>query len=423
MEVKGTDLVLDRSGRPHVSFIMGSMLVYAFRSEDGWALDTVGVLSPSASSVDLFSSGEPAVSYVVRTYPHEVCYAHRQEGEWLTESVGALIHGTERTCLAIDAEDIPHILYHYHCYINPYNAATSLNYCTRQGADWETEQVLSYNTIYDGVVHNFDLTFHPSDDQPRTTYGVVFAYSTYSLDYAWPDSRPEYWNWRSVVTYHDVDWENSLCVDGSGVTHCSFRRYSNLCYATGDSDGFVYETVDPEDDVAEYSDVCADSLGTPHIVYDSPNGLRYATRTGSIWVFDALGEPGDTVRDPSIGLDSLGRPNVVWVETVTNRAMYARFEEPSGASGGSGSELSHITLAGVSPNPVRGEATAEISLTEPATLEHRVFSLDGRLVWEEDRLHPRGASSVRLPSLEPGVYFYRVLAFGGFRTARFTVCD
>ena len=415
-----TDLVLDSAGEPHLAFVQGNRLIYATKESGLWSLDTLRGSATSSVSIDLFSSDVPAFSFVEKLPPYEVGYMSYNGSSWFTESLGIVYNGTIETHLAIDSEDIPRVLRHTFVYVNPYNAGTTLYFDTRGASGWESDEILRYNTTAEGVIGNFDLEL-TQDNQPRVIYSLYYGRSS-SLDFAWPEERPQYWNWRSVVGGLDVENDNSLDLDPSGVSHCSFSRFSNLYYATGGCEGFTVELVDPEDGVANYSDVQADILGNPHIVYDSPAGLIYATRSGSAWEFCNLGTPMCTVRDPSICIDSSGYPHIAWVETDTHRVMYAHFGEASGISDLS-PQISHIELHGIFPNPVNTSANAKFSLEVPGRVCQQVYSIDGRLVWEESFNSPSGELSSRLPALDIGLYIYRISALNLAETECFTVCN
>lgn len=416
-----TDLVLDSTDQPHVAFIAANKLIYADRESGTWSLDTLSSNGASAISIDLFSSDIPAIAYVDNYYPYAVKYMYFNGSSWQAESISCVLGGTKDVCLAIDNEDIPRVLHHRFCYFNPYNAYTDFYFYTREPTGWEYDKILSYNTVDEGQVYNFDLDLTPFENHPRVTYSHSY-YSTFSFEYAWPDQKPEYWNWLVVAFGLDAEYENSLDVDPNGISHCSFRRYSNLYYAIGNTAGFMYEVVDSEDGVAKYSDVQADIQSIPHIVYDAPDGLRYATKPGSNWVFNTVGPLYSTIRDPSICLDSSGNPHIAWIDTDSSRIMYAHYFDPTGISSPI-HRIGTLVFNGVYPNPFSTTALAEFTLMEPARVVHGIFSLDGRLVWEDSYQYPAGICSMQLPHLETGVYIYRMKASNQVETRYFTVCN
>jgi len=416
-----TDLVLDTTDQPHVVFIAANNLIYARRESGTWSLDTLSRNPASSVSIDLFSTGIPAVAYVDQYYPDEVNYLYFNGSSWLTEKVGCIFMGTRDACLAIDSEDVPRILYHYYCYLNPYNASTRLSFCTRETTGWESDLILSYGTCDEGMVYNFDLDL-THENQPRVVYGHTF-FSTSSFEFAWPDQRPEFWNWNVIAFGLDLQYENALDVDPNGVSHCSFRRYSNLYYAIGGTSGFNYEVVDTEDDIAVYSDIQGDSQSIPHIVYDASDGLRYATKPGSDWKFDTVGTPSAIIRNPSICLDSYGYPHITWIEIVSSRVMYAHYYDPSGVGDPTQPNPGSLMFDGVNPNPFSNTAVAEFSLVESARVALGIFSIAGRLVWENDCEYPSGNNTVQLPQLEPGVYILRMNTTNQVETGYFTICN
>lgn len=324
--LRSTDLVLDSTDKPNIAFIAGNRLILAVRNLDTWDLDTLVQSNASSVSIDMFSTDTPAIVYSHISTPGEFKYMYFDGYTWQKETIDEIWDATE-ACLSIDTRDIPTILYMQFVCLNPSVANTDLFLYKRGATEWEYNSILSYNSMAEGTVNNLDLDLIDFTDEPRALYRL-FSNGKYTLEYAWQDSP----NWESLTLDQEPEYENSIDVDVNGVSHCSYRINSNLCYAVGDNRGFTQEVVDTADSVAMYKDVQGDSSSVPHIVYDSPDGLKYATKTESGWEFATIGPLNSSIRDPKICIDSSGTLHVVWVDIDRHKVMYAYYGELSSAS-------------------------------------------------------------------------------------------
>ena len=417
---RSVDLVLDQTDRPHVTYLFNSGLMYCVKESGIWEKTALPFTSLGSVDIELFSDGTPAFSTVEHygSYPR-VCYVYYDGSQWQTDTLGCAYQGIKNACMVIDPDDVPHVLLHKFIYVNPYNAGTLLSYYTRETSGWEVDQILSYNTVDEGTIHEFDLCMTPFSNEPRAIYNL-YSYNCSYLDFAWPEEKPEYWNWLMVHFGVDTDEDISLAIDQNGAAHCCCRRYDNLYYSTGGTGGFSDEVVDSEDGVAEYSDIALDEMGFPHIVYSTPQGVRYAVRHIFGWQITDLTAAAD-IRTVSICVDSSGHPHAAWIDPENEKVFYAYFGESTGVSENLQGIGGFLEIQGVLPNPSASSSKVRFSIGETALVELDVYSADGRLVWEYSSLYPQGVSSVTLPRLETGVYILRAEAMGSVETSRFTV--
>lgn len=324
--LRSTDLVLNSEDKPNVVFIAGNNLILAAKESDStWSLDTLIENSASSVSIDLLSTDAPVILYSEMSTPSEMRYLYFDGSSWNSETIDEIWDAHE-ACLTINNRDIPTILYSQFVYLNPSVANTDLFFCERQATEWEYDSILSFNSIAEGTVSNLDLDLNSLTDEPIVLYRL-FTDSTFTLEYSWLEQEQDSLNWPSLTLSQDPEHENSLDVDPNGISHCCYSSNSQLCYAFGDETGFALEIVDTEDSVAMYNDVQGDNMSIPSIVYNSAAGLKYATKTESGWEFSIIGPLYSNVLDPTIYLDSSGKPHVTWIDTGTQKVMYAYYSE------------------------------------------------------------------------------------------------
>ncbi len=115
----GTTLVLaiDASGRPGIAYFSENAVRYAYRTADGWAIETVApsyhILDDRSLDLAFDPSGRAVVAYPAGGNLDEgaLVLATRSDGAWARETVDGGIQGVAALSLAVDGSGGRHILY------------------------------------------------------------------------------------------------------------------------------------------------------------------------------------------------------------------------------------------------------------------------------------------------------------------------
>jgi hypothetical protein len=288
-----SSLALDARGTPHICYydFGNGDLMYAVRTEDGWARTTVdweGTVG-NRCSLALDAQGNPHICYMDETHGL-VKYAWNTGGAWDTTTVAnSAIFGGEVPCItdwghptsiAIDAGGTPHMSY--------YTAWTfDLGYITKVNGELV---VVAADGGEDNVGMASSLALD-SGGRPHISYLEYAGDNDFRLKYAhktdgeWSDERIPVSDQPN-----DCVGPTSIAVDADGTVH--------ICYFTDpkDSGSLGYVVKRPggnwdaviaasQGDVGYYCSIAVDAQKNPHISYwDRLNqNLRCAECVDNDW--------------------------------------------------------------------------------------------------------------------------------------------
>ena len=151
----GNALALDAAGRPHIAYLrveakfLGglSQLMYAQPGSSGWQAQTVYSVTADISGVGMAGSldlaldraGNPHIGFVTGDFNVQTLrYAAWDGGKWIIEVVDT-VAGTGQVALALDAADQPHLAY----------GADELRYAHKQDGQWVVQTVAAATQSFD----------------------------------------------------------------------------------------------------------------------------------------------------------------------------------------------------------------------------------------------------------------------------------
>jgi hypothetical protein len=312
-----TSIVVDSSGRPHISYYGGydSALKYALRESDGWDIDMVDTgLLINSTDIAVDSNGYPHISYFVFGYG-EVKYARWDGSSWQIEGVEYIDEMSGYTSIALDSSDNPHISYYSDLFIQ----GGELKYAYDDGTGWDIEVVDNNGTA--GEHNSIELD---SSDWPHISY-----YDSDNGNLMCAKGEVSGWNIGTVDTPGDVGTFTSITLDGYNRPHISYRDNTNnrLKYTHWNGTAWQTEVVDDDGDVGEYTSIALTPSGHPRIsYYDVLNGdLKYAAWNGTDWDIETVDQGGDVGRYGALSLDQAGNPHISYRDDSNGDLKYAYF--------------------------------------------------------------------------------------------------
>ncbi len=305
----GSDLALDSSGRPHVSYLTGGARAgrwYATWDGERWQSEqVVATLEQAAEATGQSgTAGERAISIGGDGAPHlsyttnfrnpndpdanriELWYAHKDlaTGQWSIERPDPWSGGSPS--LALDAAGVPCISYGK-SYRWPYYA--TLRYTVRCGNTWCGEEVDSMgpNSAYSlGVGSSLALD---AGGQPSISYlGADDHAENRQMRLAHKDAV----GWQVEVVDRDVDSYTavtSLALDAAGRTMIAYAKNYDLMLAVKQDDDWHIEVVDNAGNVTGSIVLVLNSQGQPHVGYFNGDRPRYAVRDAQGWQIQDVG--------------------------------------------------------------------------------------------------------------------------------------
>jgi hypothetical protein len=109
---KDISLVLDKSDRPHISYVSNGFR-YAYQDEAGWHKESVDISSTESgnfNSIDLDDHGNPRISYFVDWT--SLRFAYRDNLGWHTQIVDTVGSASPASSMELDSFGYAHIVYY-----------------------------------------------------------------------------------------------------------------------------------------------------------------------------------------------------------------------------------------------------------------------------------------------------------------------
>ena len=329
----GTSLVLDKAGRPHVTYYNAKMgsIMHAWQAGDNW---TTEIVAPSAgtysTSLAFGPDNNPVISYGDGVHFGNLMVAQKKGSKW---NIAIVARGTvgdagEYSSLAFDPQGILHIAY------NDGKHLATLYYATMNptSGDWEFSQV------DDGGVGG-DTGYNPSlkidaMGNPHISYrnGQYWP----SLMYATSADGGKTWTKTKVDNGGKMTgqsgWGQSLALDNHGFPHIVYYNQTGtaLQYASSGYDGATWDTeIIYSGYFAAYSSTVIDDRGIPHIsFYDMTNHrLCYATLSPdkTKWMIHVVDDDGEAGAASSLALSQARNPSIAYYDNTIHQLLFAQW--------------------------------------------------------------------------------------------------
>jgi hypothetical protein len=307
-----SSLALDVNGYPHISYVAGHDLKYAYEDVSGWHIEVVAEVSCTYTSIALDTGGNPHIAYFSEAVG--LNYAYRDLSIWHTQTVDNGADIGRYTSLRLDEGGYPHISYYK-------GINEDLMYAYQNVSGWRIQSVDKGGGVGKYTSLALDRSGHPH----------ISYYGEGVLKYAHQNLSG--WHFHMVDSGANVGEYTSLVLDTMEYPHISYYDHTNtnLKYAYQDASGWHLQTVDREGNVGEYTSLSLDSNGYPHIsYYDASNrDLRYAYKDLSGWHIQTVDEEGDVGQYSSLALDEEGYSHISYYDRANTDLKYA-YRDASG---------------------------------------------------------------------------------------------
>jgi CSLREA domain-containing protein len=271
-------LALDAAGRPHISYrddtdavaLDPHGLKYAHWDGAAWQIQYVDQegIAGRGSAIVVDAAGRPHISYYDAEYINSgedsLRYATWDGGSWQVQTVDPvrLKYIGSPTSLALDGAGRPHIAYQD-------GDNEDLKYARWDGATWQIQTVDSTDDV--GIYPSLALD---SADQAHVSYRDR---TNGDLKYAHWDGAQ--WQTETVTDTGDVGYFTSLALDSADRPHVTYydETSGGLCYAHWTGTAWKIDAL-VTGDQAYYTSLALDSAGQPHVAYQnySRGDLEYA---------------------------------------------------------------------------------------------------------------------------------------------------
>lgn len=329
---KAASLALGADGQPHVGYFdaTNKNVKYAFKDATGWRSEVVrnlGWSTPDAISLQLDASGTPHIAFVAGD---KLWYAYRDLEGWRTESPDASHTAGYAASLMLDQSGNPHMAY-LEVIWNDDIQRVQLRYAYRDGSGWHTETVDTTGL----VGYHVSLALDQSD-APHIVYSEVYQSPTSRLKYAYLDNAG--WRFQDIYSFGSASWNmesgtNSLALDANDRPHAVFSNTSTwgLTYLYQDTAGWHQESADGSSGSSGfYPSLALDAAGWPHASHynASYENLIYTYKDLGGWHSISVDTAGDVGRYSSLALDAAGHAHIVYYDATSADLKHAYQVEP-----------------------------------------------------------------------------------------------
>ncbi|RKX69631.1 hypothetical protein DRP53_07620 [candidate division WOR-3 bacterium] len=309
---RGTGVTVDHEHRPHLFYYSADKLIHSYWTENGWQREKV---CSSAS----YNNGGPAAEIDRWSRIHvaffdsaeNLSYGVWENGIWLIETVDTIKPSGDYCDLAIDQNQIPHIVYHRGSY---------LAYAVKTQSGWRIKTFISEVGGYSPSIEIDD------QNHPHITDCTLWG----DLRYLHFDGT----NWRiEKPVIGNAGAHNSLVLDNFNLPKISVYwtgsgRY-DLRFVQKESNSWQIYVVDSGGQFSKKgwsNKIVKDNRGLLHIAYHCHNEclLKHAEGYDSTWVTEVIDTIGGWNASISIAIDDAlyigycDENNWVWLAVTKN---------------------------------------------------------------------------------------------------------
>ena len=313
-------------------------------SWSGWTNETIDNSKGDWTSIDFDSNGHPHVAWA--DLDDEIYYAYRDDaGTWrgkINSDTPDLINSSTSTGmslgLAIDSNDIPHILYINYSGLGSPAKATYYAVWNDTGSCWDREMIDEFSSTFLTAKGCLDLD---SNDRPHVAYRndsdqILYAYK--DDDGVWRGqentTKPD------RISYSTATLDNfwSMTLDSNDIPHISWAYSTSgswLYYATLSGGNWVRTNVSSETSLGSNSGmdtyVEVDSNNNPHIcIFGGTDNKQYYFNSSNGNWYKTILEDTYNLDHPCIAINS---SDTVFISMCSrDDDTLQLYEKPSGGS-------------------------------------------------------------------------------------------
>lgn len=298
-------LRIDSQGIPHIAYVEGGSLYYAWRNITGWQKQIV-ITSPDLGSRPSLVLGAGDVPYISFYDSGGLKVTIWNGTAWDIQTVDTA--GTGRSSIALDGLGNPHI---------SYDSTDGLKYASKTGTGWVMQPV-------DSQGWNSSLAI----DSSGTPHIGYFASSVKVNHARWNGS-----DWE-IHTLHDISGplffyliDLSLALDPADYPHMIFSiwddtppriTYDYLLYAYWTGTQWNEEYVVTSEHIAGIS-LAINKAGQASIAYCVPGYLNLAIRDGETWNMQVVYNKNfASLASPSLAFDPQGMVRIIYLQVTSS---------------------------------------------------------------------------------------------------------
>ena len=305
-------------------FVGNNHISKEYNRVNNWSIQVVDPVG-TYPSIALDSNDLPHILYY-NDSGNELLYARYDGNEWQREIVESGDYYDNTTSLVLDSNDHPHIAY-VSWAVGGW-PAHGLKYAYHDGNAW--------NITYLEEMVDFASLALDSKERPHISCSKGGEWPGYWLKHI-------YWNgsqWHNETVDQDgwVRW-NSIAVDSNDRIHISYKKFitsrsGHLKYAYFNGDSWKNETLDDQGNAGSYNSIALNSSGLPHIAYrDSTysgvhlkqSNLSFTYFDGDSWNKEIVDSDYYVGLYNSLFIDTLDRPHISYIESQPNDALLYAF--------------------------------------------------------------------------------------------------
>ena len=285
---------------------------------NNWSIQVVDTIGKHPS-IALDSNDLPHILYC-NDSGNELIYARYDGNEWQREIVESGNHYDNTTSLVLDSNDHPHIA--YVAWAVGGGSAHDLKYAYHDGNAWNI-------TYLESMVDFMSLALD-SQERPHISCSTSDPPNHRLIHISWDGNQ-----WHNETVEQD-GWvlENSIAIDSNDRIHISYKKFitggsGHLKYAYFNGESWKNETLDDQGDAGSYNSIALNSIDLPHIAYCNSQvqnyRLLFTSFDGISWNKEIVDSEGMVGLYSSLVIDSEDRPHISYIENGPNYALRYAF--------------------------------------------------------------------------------------------------
>lgn len=327
-----------------VAVLVLGLFMFGLTAKASWEIEVIddsGGVSGHDNALAVDSLGNPHILYALSARGTSdgysaIKYTKKTDANWQIETICESTNSDNFACdpygdIAIDSNDIPHILYSV---LDTQSFSNrTLKYAKRVNNQWETEDITD-NCMLDEHIANITLDLDSFNlphivYKDQTTFGLIYTYKDNSG--IWHPENISDGNGYSAIGNAQLilDSDDKPCISFTATDVPEFDwNAKHLRYASKQNDAWVIETVDSGNNTGNASSLILDGAGNPHISYLGKNAktLEYAVKKDNNWQIKTIDTIFEnqwyTATRTSINLDQSGNPRIVYFNQKVKDLKY-----------------------------------------------------------------------------------------------------